>query len=881
LGGVKRKIIIIMNQKIQKVLDIIQHSQNLNTEEKESALLALMDADKELEITSFKFEKTEKVKKTTAILLEETIEELEQKRKAVEAQNRELEIETALERVRSKAMAMHSSEDLSSTVGIFFKELKALGIIPIRCGVGQIDEATRTTNLTTTTSSQLGDSFEVIGKVKQTGHPVLDGIFENWKLQKEYHPVLEGDDIKAYYGVMNRQINYPEYREGVTQHGNIFYFKEGFVFAWTEKKLSEEELKIFRRFTSVLSLTYRRYLDLKEAEAQAREAQIEAALERVRSKAMAMHSSEDLAHTVDTFFSELNGLNVKPHRCGVGIMDEKFRTVDISANTTTKANKIKKVTGKLKLSGHPVLSSIYENWKLQKEYHPVLHGNEIKDYYQVMNPQITFPDFADDKIQYGYYFFFEEGGVFAWTDNELAERDLQIFRRYTSVLSLTYRRYMDLKEAEAQAREAQIETALERVRSKTMAMHKSDELADTAAVVFKQLINLGIEPNRIYIGIIKDEKGTGEFWVTDEDGSKVSSGFTANLNENSSFQKMFKGWQKQIKSITIDMQGKELQEYFRYLSKLNVPFKGGLSQKRRVQNIAYFSQGFIGIASPDPQPRETIDLLERFAAVFNLTYTRFNDLMQAEAQNKIIQAENKRKTQELEEARELQLAMLPKELPQLPHVDIAVYMQTATEVGGDYYDFSTKDDGSLNICLGDATGHGMKAGIMVSSMKSIFTTNSSKMDIESFFATANSGVKSMGLNRMMMGFIMLNIKRNVFKLVNAGMPPIYLFRRKSKSVEEITDHGMPIGAMNHSQYNVNEKFLDKGDVLLLMSDGMPELHNDNNEMYGYNRIRKGFGDVAEKAPEEIVSYLKNEGSKWMKDNIPDDDVTFVVIKVKS
>ncbi|MDZ7763835.1 MAG: hypothetical protein U5K00_05345 [Melioribacteraceae bacterium] len=72
-----------------------------------------------------------------------------------------------------------------------------------------------------------------------------------------------------------------------------------------------------------------------------------------------------------------------------------------------------------------------------------------------------------------------------------------------------------------------------------------------------------------------------------------------------------------------------------------------------------------------------------------------------EVQTKIIQVENDRKTQELEEARKLQLAMLPKELPRFSKLDIAVYMQTATEVGGDYYDFSTKDDGSLNVCLGE------------------------------------------------------------------------------------------------------------------------------------------------------------------------------------
>ena len=99
-------------------------------------------------------------------------------------------------------------------------------------------------------------------------------------------------------------------------------------------------------------------------------------------------------------------------------------------------------------------------------------------------------------------------------------------------------------------------------------------------------------------------------------------------------------------------------------------------------------------------------------------------------------------------------------------------------------------------------------------------------------------------------------------------------------MEEITEHGMPIGAMDLSQYTVTEQELEKGDVLLLMSDGMPELHNDKNEMYGYQRIHNGFEKVAEKTPEEIINSLKVEGSAWVNDNDPDDDVTFVVIKVK-
>ena len=124
-----------MNQKLQNILDIIQQSEKLDAEQKDNLIKTVKDADKELEITAFKLERTEKVKKTTAILLEETIEELEQKRKAVEEQNRELEIEASLERVRAVAMGMDKSENLLSICEISFKEFIKLGFDNLRNAV--------------------------------------------------------------------------------------------------------------------------------------------------------------------------------------------------------------------------------------------------------------------------------------------------------------------------------------------------------------------------------------------------------------------------------------------------------------------------------------------------------------------------------------------------------------------------------------------------------------------------------------------------------------------------------------------------------------------------------------------------------------------------
>jgi serine phosphatase RsbU (regulator of sigma subunit) len=252
----------------------------------------------------------------------------------------------------------------------------------------------------------------------------------------------------------------------------------------------------------------------------------------------------------------------------------------------------------------------------------------------------------------------------------------------------------------------------------------------------------------------------------------------------------------------------------------------------------------------------------------------------AEAQSRVIQAENDRKSSELEGARQLQLSMLPKELPKVKNLDIAVYMKTATEVGGDYYDFSTKNDESLNIALGDATGHGMKAGTLVSMMKSLFTANSIDKSLEDFFTTSNDALKNSKLDKMMMAFAMININSNKLQIANAGIPPIYIYRKRKNIVEEINLNGLPIGAMKNSRYDIYEGELAEGDTIILFSDGLPELTNDSNEIYGYDRTKTEFHCVGDKAPEEIVDHLKNSGSEWLNGKEPDDDVTFVVIKVK-
>jgi signal transduction histidine kinase len=553
-----------------------------------------------------------------------------------EAQAREAQVEAALERVRAKAMAMHNSEDLNETIKVFYQQISLLSFRPRRCGVGLVNKENRTGEISVINTTEQGDSIETIGKVDLTGHPVKEAVYDHWLSQQDYFPVLKGNQIKEYYEAFGPQVNFPDPPNDAVQFGYFFFFNEGALYTWTTQELPEEELKIYRRFNSVLSLTYKRYKDLQKAEAQAREAQVEAALERVRFHAMAMQNSEDIANATSIMFSELKALGIETIRGGILII-YKSQTMEVWTAATSKEGKEIKIIGNLDMTFHPIGLGIYKAWEQGDEiFFHKLPANDADGFYSAMAKQpdyTTYTQYASLPEHYCYVYNFKEGGIYVFSLNPHSDETKSVFKKFANVFALTYRRYVDLKKAEFQAREATIEAALERVRAKTMAMHKSEELPETAALVFNQLAGLGVNPYRSYIVTIPDISGEMEFWLTDEEGKKIAARHIADSNKNLSLRKMYEGWARKDKSMVIDMVGREVDDFVNYgRDTFHVEFKPGAALKHRIQNIAYFSKGFIAITTLELQPESTLNLLERFAAVFNLTYTRFRDLQQAEAQ---------------------------------------------------------------------------------------------------------------------------------------------------------------------------------------------------------------------------------------------------------
>ena len=249
-------------------------------------------------------------------------------------------------------------------------------------------------------------------------------------------------------------------------------------------------------------------------------------------------------------------------------------------------------------------------------------------------------------------------------------------------------------------------------------------------------------------------------------------------------------------------------------------------------------------------------------------------------ERQLLEVENTRKTEELEEARKLQMSMLPQAPPQLPNLEVAFEMRPATEVGGDYYDYNLTENDQLTIAIGDATGHGTNAGLVVSAVKSLFKTSAPDANNLETLERISQGIKSMNLKRLYMAMTLVTFNHNTLKLTGAGMPPPLIYRADENRVEEILLEGMPLGGSIGADRQEASYQLQSGDTVLLMSDGLPEVLNPENEMLDYPKTKELFEEVADQSPEAIIDHLFEASTSWADGEPQADDITLVVIKVK-
>lgn len=251
-----------------------------------------------------------------------------------------------------------------------------------------------------------------------------------------------------------------------------------------------------------------------------------------------------------------------------------------------------------------------------------------------------------------------------------------------------------------------------------------------------------------------------------------------------------------------------------------------------------------------------------------------------EVERRLLEAENARRADELEEARRLQLSMVPREPPRVPGLDIAFRMLTATEVGGDYYDFRVGDDGALTLAVGDATGHGLNAGIVVASTKSLFQGLEDGLGLSESLQRIDRGLRGMKLRRMGMSLSLARYERGTLQVAAAGMPPALIFRRPDAQVEECLFSAPPLGTLEQRSFAERSIELASGDAVLFATDGLVELLDPDDEALGYPAVTEAFREVARTGAVTAVEELLGRARDWARGRPLADDLSLVVLRVE-
>jgi serine phosphatase RsbU (regulator of sigma subunit)/predicted ester cyclase len=265
-------------------------------------------------------------------------------------------------------------------------------------------------------------------------------------------------------------------------------------------------------------------------------------------------------------------------------------------------------------------------------------------------------------------------------------------------------------------------------------------------------------------------------------------------------------------------------------------------------------------------------IAERWAGATGITELRGLGLEQAER-------ERERVEQELLVARRIQQASLPKEVPTLEGWQIAPFYQPAREVGGDFYDFHLLSEGRLGLVVGDATGKGVPAALVMSTICGMLQLAAQVLDSTSpgeVLERVNEALLARIPPNMFVTcfYCILAPKSASLSYANAGHDLPYL--RHGGDAEELRARGMPLGLMPGMSYEEKEITFEAGDIALLYSDGLVEAHDPTGEMFGFPRLRALVAEHGEEGPlvnsllEELYSFV---GEGWEQE----DDITLLTL----
>ncbi|MCE9598879.1 MAG: serine/threonine-protein phosphatase [Spirochaetia bacterium] len=229
-----------------------------------------------------------------------------------------------------------------------------------------------------------------------------------------------------------------------------------------------------------------------------------------------------------------------------------------------------------------------------------------------------------------------------------------------------------------------------------------------------------------------------------------------------------------------------------------------------------------------------------------------------------------------------ELGMNPEQIFNNRFYDIAGLTIPKFEVSGDFYGSFMLDGGRIAITLSDVSGKGLEAGLLAILLANILKTGIRMQNTipSMILRKINSATKRFFGEEQFATFIVLILDTDsgVVEFCCAGSPPILAYRRKNHQVEQLEVKGIPVGIYDDFLFNGSRTTMDKGDVLLLYTDGAYENQNIRDEYYGLRRVQESLRKHAGKTPQKMLRAMKREIQWFSLFRGFNDDTTFVTIK---
>ena len=242
--------------------------------------------------------------------------------------------------------------------------------------------------------------------------------------------------------------------------------------------------------------------------------------------------------------------------------------------------------------------------------------------------------------------------------------------------------------------------------------------------------------------------------------------------------------------------------------------------------------------------------------------------------------EKERLERELTLAKEIQLQILPKGAPKVPGYDLLGWNRPARQVGGDYYDLLPLPEGTVSLALGDVSGKGMPAALMVSTLHSALRLLLDRSGLgPAFLERLNSHIfESSAANKFITLFLAeLNPATAALHYLNAGHNPALLLRSNGE-VEELGSGGLPIGIFPGSRYLLKSVALGPGDLVCIYSDGITECASPADEEFGTDRLLSLLAEHRDRPLQELVNAIDQATIDFAAELPQLDDQTVVLLR---